>query len=265
MEPDPYAVLQDWLTGRPYAEGTREDYEREATAWIEHIGAKVWRASARDVSHWAAAGNPRTEAWRISCLRSFYRHAAETDPRVRNPLPRGLRPPVATLPPGRPALDATQAALFLSALDRYRGPHAERARALGYLILGMDLRAHQAVALDLDDWIHEQHRTTARITLKGGGTALREVPPPVALAVAEYLPHRRTAAPHSTPETGPLLTSGRGRRLDSYNTPTGILRTVAATHPLLTDLAPTLTSDGLAASPSPFTPPQATGTPQPSG
>ncbi|WP_405008313.1 hypothetical protein OHV13_33195 [Kitasatospora purpeofusca] len=128
----------------------------------------------------------------------------------------------------------------------------ERARALGYLVLGRGLRAHRVVALDLNDIVREQHRTTARVTLKGGGTEFQELPPPVAHAIKDYLPRRRTAVPHSTPETGPLLTSGRGRRRDPAPSVRDLLRAVASTHPQLTHLADTLTADGLAASPNPF-------------
>ncbi|MGW2539906.1 hypothetical protein ACWC5I_03320 [Kitasatospora sp. NPDC001574] len=184
-------------------------------------------------------------------LRGFYQHAEELDPTVTNPVFKGLRPAVDGLPADRPALTRTESTLYVSALDCYDGLMPERARALGYLVLGRGLRAHQAVALDLNDIVREQHRTTARVTLKGGGTEFQELPPPGAHAVRHYLPPPPTPPPHSTPETGPLLTSGRGRRLDSYNSPRELLRAVASTHPQLTHLADTLTADGLAASPTP--------------
>ncbi|WP_327075559.1 hypothetical protein OG196_43295 (plasmid) [Kitasatospora purpeofusca] len=255
MDPDPYEVLDDWLDRAPIHDRTRKDYRAEVLTWLTHIGDLVWHAQPLHVATWSAQGDakPRTRARRVSSLRGFYNHAQTHNAFIDNPALRGLRPAVAQLPAGRPALDTPQTALFLSALDRYTGPLPHRTRALGYLLLGMNLRAHQAVDLDLDDWIHEQHRTTARITLKGGGHETRPVPPAVAFAVHDYLPHRRTSPPHSTPARGPLLTSARGRRLDSHTSPTTLMRAVAATHPLLTDHAPTITSDGLAATPSPFT------------
>ncbi|MEV7602948.1 hypothetical protein AB0O91_36840 [Kitasatospora sp. NPDC089797] len=254
MDPDPRVVLDDWLARTPLTDRTREDYHAEVRDWLALIGDRVWHAEPADVAAWSAGqhAKPRTRARRVSSLRGFYNHAQTFNAFIDNPALRRLRPTVTTLPPGRPALDPPQAALFLSALDRYDGPLPQRTRALGYLLLGMDLRAHQAVALDLDDWTREQHRTTAKITLKGGGTDTREVPPPVALAIDDYLPHRTTAAPHSTPARGPLLTTYRGRRLDSHTSPTTLMRAVAATHPLLADHTPHITSDALAATPSPF-------------
>ncbi|MER8103256.1 hypothetical protein [Kitasatospora sp. NPDC094016] len=257
---DPSAILADWLLSNPYGDTTREDYEREVTDLINAFGpAKVWDLTSDDIRTWTKTPDrPRTEAWRISVLRGFYRHARKIEPTIGNPVPRGLRPAVDGLPRGRPALTRAESTYFVAALDAYvRHPDAllpHRARALGYLVLGMGLRAHQAVALNLDGhWIREQHRTTLRATLKGGGlSGPREVPPAVAHAVEDYLLHRRTAAPYSRPDAGPLLTSGRGRRLDSYNSPRDLLRAIASTHPQLAHLTETLTADGLANSPNPF-------------
>ncbi|MZF84227.1 hypothetical protein [Streptomyces sp. SID5643] len=252
MEPDPHEVLDDWLKRAPLGQRSRDAYRSEVNAWLVHIGARVWSADRQDVDAWSAAGaKPRTKARRVSSLRGFYHHAQTYDAFIDNPAERDLRPRVTHLPPGRPALDDSQAVLFLSALDRYRGPLPQRTRALGHLILGMNLRAHQAVALDLSDWRADGH-LTARVRLKGGGSETRSVPLPVAAAVDDYVPHRRTTAPHSFPDAGPLLTSSRGRRLDSRTTPTGLMRAVAAGHPLLAGIAATVTCDGLAATRSPF-------------
>ncbi|MFF7734966.1 tyrosine-type recombinase/integrase [Streptomyces sp. NPDC007984] len=252
MDPDPYEVLDDWLRRAPLQPGSREAYRAEVNAWLVHIGARVWSAAREDVDAWSGAGTKlRTKARRVSSVRGFYNHAQTYDAFIDNPAERELRPHVSHLPPGRPALDDAQAVLFLSALDHYRGPLPLRTRALGYLILGMNLRAHQAVAIDLSDWIRDE-RISARIRLKGGRVETRAVPPRVAAAVDDYLPHRRVAAPHSFPATGPLLTSSRGRRLDSRTSPTSLMRAVAAGHPLLVGIAATVTSDGLAATHSPL-------------
>ncbi|MFD7828467.1 hypothetical protein [Streptomyces sp. MJM8645] len=249
---DPYSVLDDWLNTKPLGDSAVQNYGREVTRWIEHIGPKVWTARGRDVKNWTArTDNDRTRAFLVSALRGYYQHAQTSDPTIVNPAPKTLRPSVEDLP-GRPALTRTESTLYVSALDRYDGLMPHRARALGYLVLGRGLRAHQVVALDLTDIVREQHRTTARVTLKGGGTEFQELPPPVALAVEDYLPHRRTAASYSSAEAGPLLTSGRGRRLDPAPSVRDLLRAVASTHPQLTHLADTLTADGLAASPNPF-------------
>ncbi|MET9399311.1 site-specific integrase [Kitasatospora sp. NPDC002965] len=254
MDLDPYVVLAHWLDNTPLADRTDEDYDTEVRDWIAYAGRHVWTAQPADVARWAnRARAERTIARRVSSVRGFYAHAQKLNPAQHNPALKQLRPDVTALPPGRPPLDPPTTALFVSALDRYRGPQPERARALGYLILGIEhLRAHQAVALDLADLVREQHRHTARVELKGGGTRFLEVPPATVLAVNDYLPHRKTRAPDSTDETGPLLTSNNGRRLDGHTTPTTILRAVAATHPLLAELGTAITSDALAATPSPW-------------
>nr|WP_107908934.1 site-specific integrase [Streptomyces chartreusis] len=256
MNLDPYEVLNDWVACPSFTDRTRNNYRSEVKAWLAFIDERVWQAQPLDIDTWAARDGvkPRTRARRVSSVHGFYNHAQIYDPFIDNPTRGVRRLAITDLPPGKPTLSGSQTALFLDALDRYTGPLSQRTRALGYLVLGMNLRAHQAVALNLDHWLREQHRTTARISFKGGhAKTVRAVPPAVSLAVDDYLPHRRTAAPHSRPGVGPLLTSNRGRRLDSYTTPTALMRAVAAAHPLLIDIAPTITCDGLAATPSPFT------------
>ncbi|MBV6700315.1 site-specific integrase [Kitasatospora aureofaciens] len=251
---DPYEVLRDWLEHTPLVQRTRQDYDTEVREWIGYAGEHVWAAQPVDVARWAGqARATRSRARRVSSVRGFYTHAQTLNPTQHNPALHSLRPNVTELPPGRPPLDPPTVALLVTALDRYTGPQAQRARALGYLILGIPhLRAHQAVALDLTDLVREQHRHTLNTTLKTGGRRLIEAPPAVVLAVHDYLPHRKTRPPHSTTEAGPLLTSNTGRRLDGHTTPTAILRAVAATHPLLAGLGRAITSDALAATPSPW-------------
>ncbi|MER6151343.1 hypothetical protein [Streptomyces hirsutus] len=70
-------------------------------------------------------------------------------------------------------------------------------------------------------------------------------------ALDEHLPVRTHKAPHSTEPEGPLLLSRTDRGLD-HVTFTQLLRDVAATHPDLKDIAPTLPPDVVAHSPSPF-------------
>jgi hypothetical protein len=62
---------------------------------------------------------------------------------------------------------------------------------------------------------------------------------------------RTHKAPHSTEAEGPLLVSRTGRGLD-HVTFTRLLREVAATHPDLEEIAPSLHPEVVAHSPSPF-------------
>lgn len=183
-------------------------------------------------------------------MRGFYQHAQRFDPGIVNPAPKTLRPSVADLP-GRPALTRAESTLYVSALDRYSGLMPHRARALGYLVLGRGLRAHQAVALDVEGIVREQHRTTALVTLKGGGTGFQELPHPSPSPSRTTSPTAAPPPPTAAPRP-PAAHQRPRRRLDPAPSVRDLLRAVASTHPQLTHLADTLTADGLAASPNPF-------------
>nr|WP_208026385.1 Tn3 family transposase [Streptomyces sp. Tu 3180] len=94
-------------------------------------------------------------------------------------------------------------------------------------------------------------RLPAKNNSSSAVTRLQPVPRPVVWALDEYLPVRTHKAPHSTETTGLLLLSRTGHGLDRVTFPR-LLRTVAATHPDLKDIAPFLLPDVVARSPSPF-------------
>ncbi|MGW0955795.1 hypothetical protein, partial [Streptomyces sp. NPDC002545] len=94
-------------------------------------------------------------------------------------------------------------------------------------------------------------RLPAKNNGASGITSIHTIPRPVVWALDEYLPVRTHKAPHSTETTGPLLVSRTGRGLDRVTFPR-LLRDVAASHPDLKELAPTLHPDVVAHSPSPF-------------
>jgi hypothetical protein len=156
--------------------------------------------------------------------------------------------------PGREYLDADQARALLLAAARFRGRYAERTRAIVYLLLS-NFRPGQITAMRLEGRHDEQHRVTWDVPQKNAAryaTLREEIPREVVLAIDEYLPHREARPPHSLPDSGPLLTSRLGRPLDRVNSVLRGLRSVASTHPDLVDLAPTLSADAVAHSPSPF-------------
>ncbi|MEU6010123.1 hypothetical protein [Streptomyces sp. NPDC047453] len=121
-----------------------------------------------------------------------------------------------------------------TAADRYRGPHAERARLAVYMTLA-GLRPGQSIAALVN---HVQRHNAAgptwRLPAKNNGasgiTSIHTTPRPVVWALDEYLPVRTHKAPHSTDTTGPLLVSRTGRGLDRVTFPR-LLRGMAATHP----------------------------------
>ncbi|MFE9976067.1 hypothetical protein ACFYRD_36480 [Streptomyces hirsutus] len=96
---------------------------------------------------------------------------------------------------------------------------------------------------------------TWRLPAKNNSTSavthLQPIPRPVVWALDDYLPVRTHKTPHSTDTTGPLLLSRTGRGLDRVTFPR-LLRDVAATHPDLEEIAPSLLPDIVAHSPSPF-------------
>lgn len=266
--PDPRSdaktVLDHWLTTTPYHPRTRTNAEEQIGLWLERIGDRVWTATPRDVDEWAGTDG-HTRARRISALRGFYDTAADTGHVRTNPARRVARGSLTHLP-GRRTLTRGEAADLISAADLYTGTNAARNRALIYLLVGLEARPGQITALLMEHLHREQHRLTADLPQKGGGTALVEIPRRVAHVLDAYTHpdtgERHWAAPYSGPDWGPLLTTAPSRgepggqpltrpRVLLYN-----IRKVAAASPLLVetfgDGCKGITVDGVALSPNPW-------------
>ncbi|WP_331725070.1 hypothetical protein OG783_33675 (plasmid) [Streptomyces jietaisiensis] len=283
--PDPYAILHGWLSGayvrpdgqevrgRAWDEDTKYRYglllagidapPQWRQDWFAYIGDRVWHVEPPDIQDWASRltnldGTAMAAASRgraVSAVRSFYTHCAEDLGAARWNLPprRALAGP--TPPAVRETLTRFQTDALRTAADRYRGPHAERARLAVYMTLA-GLRPGQSIAVVLQ---HIQRDNAAgptwRLPAKNNSASAvarsQRIPRPVVWALDEYLPIRTHKAPHSTETTGPLLLSRTGRALDRVTFPR-LLRDVAATHPDLQETAPTLLPDVVAHSPSPF-------------
>ncbi|MFJ2589712.1 hypothetical protein [Streptomyces sp. NPDC087538] len=274
---DPYLVLDDWLAGtwtdahgqevagRTWSADARYRYREILESWFHYIGDQVWTAQALHIAHWsetlrtkdgARPLHPTSRRRAVSVVRSYYRHCDEDLGHHGDRLParRILAGPAPQQAPA--GLHPAQGLALMSAADRYRGPMPERARLAVYLLLA-NLRPGQAVRLRADSIRREQHRVTAAVPQKNNtdsATAWRELPRPVVWALDDYLPVRTWRTPHSTATTGPLLLSRNGRAIDRVNTLKDIVRTVAAGHPDLTELAPALSPDAVAHTLSPFTP-----------
>ncbi|MGW2181226.1 hypothetical protein ACWCXX_24635 [Streptomyces sp. NPDC001732] len=274
--PDPYRILDDWLAGswtgadgqevagRAWSDDAKYRYREILHDWFHYIGDQVWSAQALHIAHWsetlrtkdgARPLHPTTRRRAVSVVRSYYTHCDDLG-RDGDHLParRILAGPAPQRPPA--GLRPDQGIALMSAADRYRGPMPERARLAVYLLLA-GLRPGQAVRLRADSIRREQHRVMGAIPQKNNtasATAWTELPRPVVWALDDYLPVRTWRTPHSTATTGPLLLSRNGRGIDRVNTLKDIVRTVAHTHPDLTELAPTLSPDAVAHTPSPFTP-----------
>ncbi|MEV7616170.1 hypothetical protein [Streptomyces sp. NPDC089799] len=162
--------------------------------------------------------------------------------------------------PGRDLLTADQCRWLAQAADRYPGTTRERpprARALVYLCLNHYLwgrhheddilRPGQITAMRLTGRHQEQHRTTWDVPQKNAAsdaTRLQPVHHDAVRAIDEYLPLRAAAVP----DTGHLFTTVNGNPLEPQSV-LRVLRAVAATHPDLEDIAPTLSADAITHSP----------------
>ncbi|MFD4412455.1 hypothetical protein [Streptomyces sp. NPDC058475] len=283
--PDPYAILTGWLSGayvrpdgqqvigRVWDEDTKYRYGLYLAGidappgwkqdWFTYIGDLVWHFEPLHIQDWASRltafdGSPLAAASRgraVSAVRSFYAHCEDDLGAARWNLPprRALAGP--TPPAERETLTRFQTDALRTAADRYRGTHPERARLAAYMTLA-GLRPGQSIAVVMQ-YVQRDNQAgpTWRLPVKNNSSSavgpLTPIPRPLVWALDEYLPVRTHKAPHSTETKGPLLLSRTGRGLD-HVTFTRVLREVAATHPGLEEIAPSLHPDVVAHSPSPF-------------
>lgn len=278
--PDPYRILDNWLagswtradgqevTGHAWSDDADYRYRDIVASWLRHIGRQVWNYHPQQITHWSQTlrtkdgTRPLGQAARtraVSVIRSYYRHCDEDLGRGGYNLPprRVLAGPA----PQKPArhLEPAQGVALMSAADRYRGLMPERARLAVYLLLS-NLRPGQVVRFHVSGIRREHDRVMGAIPQKNNtdsATAWTELPRPVVWALNEYLPVRTWKEPYSNASTGPLLLSRNGRAIDRVNTLKDIVRAVAATHPDLEEIAPTLSPDAVAHTLSPFGPPAA--------
>lgn len=280
IDPDPRAILDAWLAGtwtrfdgqsvvgHTWDDDTRYRYRvwlaDGPLAWFRYIDRQVWTFEPLHVADWAGRltnldGTPMSNTGRAraaSAVRSFYRHC-EVDLGASSwRLPKRWRLVGAIAPRAREGrLNADRMRALITAADRYRGPHPERGRLATYLACA-GLRVGQIVALELghiarEDATGPKWRLPVKNNAASAVAAWSAIPRPVVLALDDYLVERTWRTPHSTQSTGTLLLSRYGRALDRITT-LNLVRAVAATHPDLEEIAPTMRLDDVAHSPSPF-------------
>lgn len=265
---DARTVLAQWLAeDNPERRGrqrllhgtTPEGYRDDVTAWLDFldkIGLSAWEADGSTVKTWldSTRHSPRSRARHVSALGTFYTHAQRLGYVGHSPAHPALRGRP-DQEPGLALLSHEQMQAVREAADGLKTPTATRDRLLIYLMLA-GLRPRQIIELDLRDLHHEQHRLTADVWQKGGGTRLTALPAEIAWAIEEYLPVRVHDGPHSYADRGPVLTTYRGQRLDSNQTPRTVLRGAVIASAVCTaagvprDVKP----DAVAHSPSPLSP-----------
>ncbi|MFF7198246.1 tyrosine-type recombinase/integrase [Streptomyces sp. NPDC008079] len=264
---DPRTALEQWLadgnpdrrgaTGRVLADKSTDGYENDVTSWLDFLDLvriNAWEADGSHVKTWLdSTGHAvRSRARHVSALSAFYAYAQHFGYCGHSPAYAALR----GRPQDEPGLDlltAAQTAAVRAAADALTTPTAARDRLMIYLMLAQ-LRPRQITELGLSDLHFEQHRLTADVWQKGGGTRLTELPAAVTRVLTVYLPHRVFRPPHSHEASGPVLTTYRGNALDPNITPRTVLRAAVIASPACTaarvprDLKP----DALAHSPSPL-------------
>lgn len=236
-------------------------YEYDVESWLHFIEDTVrigaWRAEPSHIKTWLdmQGGAERSRARRVSAVGAFYAYAVHFGHARRNPADPALSGKAHLAPPG-PRLAEGQVHLVRWGADQLEGDFARRDRLLVYLLL-CGLRSRQITELSMADLHFEQHRLTADVWQKGGGTRLLAFPGEVRDAVQAYLPWRRWRGPDSSEFHGPLLTSYRGNRLDPQPTPRTILKGAliharACPDPDAPELPVRVTPDMVALSVSPF-------------
>ncbi|WP_329468737.1 tyrosine-type recombinase/integrase [Streptomyces sp. NBC_01431] len=276
---DPYEVMEQWLAaglgkqGRALQGTSPVRYRTDVESWLRFIesatGIGAFNAVEAHVETWLsarhhptrAAGTPRPNRSphnrdrRLSALSAFYNYAVNAGHIDTVPLNLAMLrttelPRTTPLTP-REALYVWIAADDLLPGEQHHGaggatPH--RDRLMAYLMLD-GLRPRQITALDLEDLNPTTH--TAKILVaKGDGTRQRTLSLEVWGALDGYLPHRKPGRDNGHE---PLLTSRAGKRLDSNQTPTTVLKRVLGHVPADFPLPDRVTPDHIALSPSPFT------------
>ncbi|GGU44865.1 hypothetical protein GCM10010289_76860 [Streptomyces violascens] len=271
--------MEQWLAagrgkqGRALQGTSPVRYRADVTDWLQFIegatGIGAWNAREAHVETWVSArlrptrtstaprpnSSPHNRTRRLSALSAFYTYAEQAghiDSVPFNLL--ALRttdlPRTAPLSP-RETLYVCIAADDLLPGEQHHGdggasPH--RDRLIAYLMLD-GLRPRQITALDLEDLNPTTHTATV-LAPKGDGTEHRTLALEVWGAIDGYLPHRK---PGHDDGHEPLLTSRAGKRLDSNQTPTTVLRRILGHVPDDFPLPDRVTPDRIALSPSPFT------------
>lgn len=276
---DARTVLAAWLDetnpnrrgkqGRLLQGTSPERYGEHVKDWIAFIEDTVrigaWRAQPSHVVTWLdmKGGSARTRALRVSAVGSFYAYAERLGCVQATPVHPKMgtgawnAPKTERLAPG-------QMELIRWGADQLQHDTAVRDRLLVYLLL-VGLRSRQLVELTVQDLVFEQHRMTADVWQKGGGTRRLAFPVEIRQAVKAYLDvdadgnplHRTCQPPHSHKDRGPLLVSYRGHPLDANTTPRAVLQlavaaALACPDPDAPELPARVKPDMVALSPSPF-------------
>lgn len=236
---DARTALAEWLAednpdrrgkqGRLLQGTSPAGYRHDVTDWLdflERIGIDAWNTNGSHIRTWLDADPTRvavrSRARAVSALAAFYTYAMHFGHCPYNPAHPALRGRPHEQP-GLALLSAEQTLAVQAAADALTTPTAGRDRLMIYLMLA-GLRPRQIIELNVHGLHFEQHRMTAEVWQKGGGSRLQELPAPIPDLVQGYLVERVHEGPHSYADRGPLLTSYRGMRLDPNVTPRTVLR-----------------------------------------
>ncbi|MEV8476257.1 hypothetical protein [Streptomyces sp. NPDC051173] len=279
MTDDAVLDLVDAFVTGPHSEASGQfsdesvyRYRETLVAYTAWAGDLVWQPSQMDIQnfavHHAHASASRDQAAGI--IRSFYRWLEGRDlvpaGTYKELLKNWQRFTPSEKPPRPGGLDAAGMLRLKEAADRHAEPR-DRAIIYGLMNAPVQLRPGQITGLMLEDRYDEQHRTRWAVPMKNASRTAKSLVtlyPDFVWAIDEYLPRRVVKEKWGTYEgRGPLFTSRTGRALggdadtrrdkrSSDNAILRIVRSVAALHPALKDVAPTLSADAIAHSPTPL-------------
>lgn len=196
-----------WLMAQR-SPNTRRAYARGFHAWAAFCASVGVHPMAARRPHgdaymrsMEAAGTPNSTAnARMSAASSFYDYAIELERTSVNPVKNVKRQKIDQDHSDTEGLTEDEVAKLLVEAKRL----SPRAYALCMLLYTVGLRIDGALGADVESLGYDSGHRTITVTLKGGATAKKALPPVTAHALEVYLSGRTT---------GPLFTTRTGARM----------------------------------------------------
>jgi integrase/recombinase XerD len=201
-------LVSMWLMAQR-SPNTRRAYARGFHAWNDFCASVGVHPMAARRPHgdaymrsMEAAGTPNSTAnARLSAASSFYDYAIDVEMTEVNPVKKVKRQKIDQDHSDTEGLTEDEMAKLIIEAKKL----SPRAYALCLLLYTVGLRIDGALAADADDLGYDAGHKTITVTLKGGATAKKALPPVTAHALEVYLGGRTT---------GPLFSTRTGGRMD---------------------------------------------------
>lgn len=156
-----------------------------------------------------------SQARKLSNLSSWYAYLVSNDAVPGNPARAVTRPQVDHDASATVGLTGEEAGRFIQAARRQKGRTAARNAALLGTLVELGLRVSEALGLDFEHLRHNRGHRTVRVVGKGGKVREIPIPAPLGRDLDRYFAERgRTEGVTAEELSGPLFTTGTGKRLD---------------------------------------------------